>query len=343
MRALNSMTVEELENFFEERGEPKFRGSQLFEFFHSQLGRELSDCSTLSKDLRRELKDYPITRPELFRVFESQRDETKKFLFKLEDEELIEGVLMTYKHGLSQCISTQVGCKMGCSFCASTKDGWIRNLTAGEMAEQVYLAERKYGRVSNIILMGSGEPFDNMEEVFRFLEILHHPKGQNMSYRNMTISTCGVIPGIRVLADKNIPVTLAISLHSPFQGEREKMMPVTKKYPVRELMKASKDYFEKTGRRVTYEYTLIDGVNNRKQDALELKRLLGDIPHHINLIPLNPIREYDKKKPEAGEILKFQRELKSLGLSVTIRRELGGDINASCGQLRRSWQSKEKV
>ncbi|MDO5714260.1 MAG: 23S rRNA (adenine(2503)-C(2))-methyltransferase RlmN [Tissierellia bacterium] len=343
MQYLNTSTLKELNILFQKLGEPKFRAKQLFHFIHHELGQDIFNCSTFSKELRQKLNLYPRDTIEILLTLESKIDHTKKFLFQCEDGEIVEGVLMEYNHGLSQCISTQVGCKMGCTFCASTKEGCIRNLRAGEMLEQVYSVERKYGKISNIILMGSGEPFDNRKEVFRFLELLHDSKGQNMSYRNMTISTCGIVPGILELANMNLPITLAISLHSPFQEDREKIMPISKKYPIEEIIKACKYYFKETGRRVTFEYVLIDGVNNREKDIMKLKELLGDMPHHINVIPLNPIKEYNKKKPASSYVLKFQRQLKTSGLSVTIRRELGADIDASCGQLRRRWQSKEKV
>lgn len=336
---LRSYTLEDWDFFTEKNGISKFRGTQIFQFYHNQFGENILDCTVLPKDLRDELSKRDQDPVKILHTFHSKRDETKKFLFALGDQEIIEGVLMEYHYGLSQCVSTQVGCRMGCSFCASTKEGCVRNLTAGEIAGQVYAVAKKYGRVSHIILMGSGEPFDNYEEVVKFLRIIHDPKGQNISYRNITLSTCGVVPGILRFAEENLPVTLAISLHSPFDDIRETMMPITRKYSIEEVMKACKYYFKKTGRRVTFEYTLIDGINNRWQDGKELKKLIGDMPHHINLIPLNPIEEFKRKKPTTKDIGIFQSELNELGLSVTIRRELGGDINASCGQLRRSWRA----
>ena len=243
---------------------------------------------------------------------------------------------MEYKHGFSVCISTQVGCKMGCSFCASTKDGFIRNLSPAEMLNQIYMIQKDIGQsISNVVLMGSGEPLNNYENTLKFLNIIHDEKGQNISYRNITISTCGVVPRIYDLAKENIPITLSISLHTPFDKEREEIMPINKKYKLDELLKACKAYEETTSRRITFEYTLIKGVNDSSAHIEELAKLLRGLNCHVNVIPLNPIKEYNKDRPSKEDVEKFYKALDKRKIPVSIRREMGGDISASCGQLRR--------
>lgn len=333
---INSMTLEQMQKFVEEKGHKKFRAKQLYTFFNKNQKMDVEN-SNLPADLVKEIGDLDVAKIEY--EFSSKLDETKKFLFKLSDGNLIEGVLMKYKHGYSQCISTQVGCRMGCVFCASTKAGLVRNLTPAEMLRQVYEVENKLGiRVSNVILMGSGEPLDNYDNVMQFLKILHSEDGHNMSYRNMTISTCGVVNKINDLAKENLPITLAISLHSPNNDIRSKVLPINKKFGLEELIEACKNYSYQTNNRITFEYTLISGENASIEDADELYKLLRGLKYHINLIPLNSIEEYQSGRPTTKEIEKFKNRLKSHGAEVTIRRELGRDISASCGQLRRKYE-----
>lgn len=332
---LNSMYLEELRDFFETNGEKSFRGNQLFTFFHDKRRTDVENSNLSSKALNI-MKDEKITKTEIYETYDSKIDDTKKMLFKLEDDNLIEGVLMKYKFGYSQCISTQVGCRMGCSFCASTKEGIIRNLKASEMLGQIYAVENKYDiKVGNIILMGSGEPLDNFDEVLRFIKILHDENGQNLSYRNITISTCGIADNIKKLADEGIPVNLALSLHQTNDEDRSKIMPINKKYNLKAVKESLLYYQNKINNRVTIEYTLIDGQNNKDKNVRELKKFTNGLKTHINLIPLNPIEEFNEKRPDLSKIEDFKNKLEKENLNVTIRRELGSDISASCGQLRR--------
>lgn len=329
---INDMTFEELKSYIEEIGEKKYRAEQLFTFFNKNKKWNLEESSNLPKNL----KSLPVREIKIFEEYHSKLDETVKFLFELNDGNLIEGVLLKYEHGYSQCISTQVGCRMGCSFCASTKGGLIRNLTPSEMAGQIYLVENKFGiSISNIVLMGSGEPLDNYENVIRFFDIIHDERGKNLSNRSITISSCGIVPKIRELSNLNRPINLAISLHSPFDEERKKIMPITNRYSIEDILKASMEYSEATGTRITLEYTLIKDVNDREIDADELIRITKGMKVHVNLIPLNPIKEYNRGKTSGKGAKKFQNLLLKGGINATIRRELGSDISASCGQLRR--------
>ncbi len=330
---INDLTFEEMKEYIKKIGEKPFRAEQLFRFFNSEKKLNLNESSNLPKSLR----DLDVSKIKIHKIFNSELDETKKFLFSLDDGNLIEGVLMKYKYGYAQCISTQVGCRMNCSFCASTKKGLVRNLRPSEMLGQIYQVEKAFDiNVSNVILMGSGEPFDNFDNLLKFLEIIHDEKGHNMSYKNITISTCGISPKIYELADYNKKITLALSLHNPFNEERKKIMPIAKKYDINEVIKACKYYEEKTGTRVTFEYTLIDGVNNKDAHANELSKLLKGMRSHLNIIPLNPIEEYQEKRPDRKKVEDFKNKMNKLGLNATIRRELGSDISASCGQLKRS-------
>lgn len=329
---INDMTFEEINSYIEEIGEKKYRAEQLFTFFNKNKKWNLEESSNLPKNL----KSLPVREIKIFEEYHSKLDETVKFLFELNDGNLIEGVLLKYEHGYSQCISTQVGCRMGCSFCASTKGGLIRNLTPSEMAGQIYLVENKLGiSISNIVLMGSGEPLDNYENVISFFDIIHDERGKNLSNRSITISSCGIVPKIRELSKLNRPINLAISLHSPFYEERKKIMPITNRYSIEEVLSASKEYSEATGTRITLEYTLIKDVNDREIDADELIRITKGMKVHVNLIPLNPIKEYNRGKTSGKGAKKFQNLLLKGGINATIRRELGSDISASCGQLRR--------
>lgn len=336
---LNGLTEDELKEICIKYNEKPFRAKQLFNFFHVQKRTDLDSINLPAKFIDELKTNEEIGNAKIIEEYASNIDETKKLLFELNDNNIIEGVLMKYKHGYSQCISTQVGCRMGCIFCASTKAGLIRNLTPAEMIEQVYSVEKKYNiRVSNIILMGSGEPLDNYDNVLKFLKLIHDEKGHNMSYRNMTISTCGLADKIYKLAEEKLPITLAISLHNTNNISRDKIMPINKKFKIEDVIKACRFYSEKTGSRITFEYTLIHNQNDSYENAIELKKLLKGLNSHINLIPLNPIEEYNEKRPDKHEIESFKNKLEKLSLQATIRRELGSDINASCGQLRRKYK-----
>lgn len=336
---INNMYISELETYFLDLGEKKFRAKQLFEAIHKQKIKNLDKLTTFSQDL----KDKINNSSEIYGVkkvleLKSKLDETKKYLFELQDENVIESVLMKYKYGYTVCISTQVGCKMGCAFCASTKKGLIRNLYASEMLDEIYEIERLNDiNVSNIVLMGSGEALDNFDELIRFIELISAKEGKNLSKRNITISTCGLADKILKLAEYDYPITLTISLHNADEEERKKIMPITRKYPFDELIPALKEYQAKINKRISFEYVLIDGLNDSYQSALDIKNLLKDIKSHINLIPLNKIKEYDEEPSTSENINKFKKYLEDFGFNVTIRRELGADINASCGQLRNNY------
>lgn len=340
---LNSLTLEESKSYMLKIGEKGFRGEQLFSFFNKNNRLEINDLETLPKNLRDKLaKNSKVNKIEIYKRFDSNIDNTKKYLYRLEDNNIIESVAMEYTHGLSACISTQIGCKMGCSFCASTKEGLIRNLTPAEMVNQIYIMEKDLGKsVSNIVLMGSGEPLDNYDNTLKFMNIINDEKGHNISLRNITLSTCGVVPRIYDLAKEDIPITLSISLHSPFDGDRREIMPIANRYSIKELMESCKYYVGVTNRRITFEYTLIENVNDRDKDIKELVNILSGIKSHVNLIPLNPIQEFKKDRPSRVNVERFQKELKKRNINVTIRREMGGDISASCGQLRRSVTDKD--
>ncbi|MBZ2173926.1 23S rRNA (adenine(2503)-C(2))-methyltransferase RlmN [Schnuerera sp. xch1] len=341
---LNSLTFDELQDFITTIDEKKYRAEQLYSFIHKNYGKEIEDITVFSKDLRDKLNRIgKLNNIEIFKRFDSKVDDTKKYLFLLEDDNIIEGVAMDYKHGLTACISTQVGCRMGCSFCASTKEGLIRMLNPSEMANQIYAMEEDLDKqISNIVLMGSGEPLDNYDNTIKFLDIIHHKKGHNISYRNITLSTCGLVPKIYELADEQIPITLSISLHSPFDEIRKTMIPIAKKYSIEEIMNACKYYYNKTNRRITMEYTLVKGVNDRKQDLKQLKTILKGLNCHVNLIPLNPIEEFKEQRPSKKSIERFKTALSIANIPATVRKEMGGDINASCGQLRRRFTNKSK-
>lgn len=333
------MYISELEEYFLELGEKKFRAKQLFEAIHKQKIKNIEDISTFSQDLKEKL----ITSSEIYGVkkvleLKSKLDETRKYLFELYDGNVIESVLMKYKYGYTVCISTQVGCKMGCAFCASTKKGFIRNLYASEMLDEIYEIERLNDiNVSNVVLMGSGEALDNFDELIRFIELISAKEGKNLSKRNITVSTCGLADKILKLAEYDYPITLTISLHNADEEERKKIMPITKSYPFDKLVPALKEYQAKINKRISFEYVLIDGLNDSYQSALDIKNLLKDIKSHINLIPLNKIKEYDEEPSTSENIMKFKKYLEDFGFNVTVRRELGADINASCGQLRNNY------
>lgn len=333
------MYISELEEYFLELGEKKFRAKQLFEAIHKQKIKNIEDISTFSQDLKEKL----ITSSEIYGVkkvleLKSKLDDTRKYLFELHDGNVIESVLMKYKYGYTVCISTQVGCKMGCAFCASTKKGFIRNLYACEMLDEIYEIERLNDiNVSNVVLMGSGEALDNFDELIRFIELISAKEGKNLSKRNITVSTCGLADKILKLAEYDYPIKLTISLHNADEEERKKIMPITKSYPFDKLVPALKEYQAKINKRISFEYVLIDGLNDSYQSALDIKNLLKDIKSHINLIPLNKIKEYDEEPSTSENIMKFKKYLEDFGFNVTVRRELGADINASCGQLRNNY------
>ena len=338
MKEINSLTYENLRGAIENIGEKSFRADQIFRFFHQRDGKDILDISQIPFELREKLSSiYKVSDMKILRKYNSQKDDTTKYLYVLDDNNIIESVVMKYPHGYSQCISTQIGCRMGCSFCASTKEGLIRNLSAAEMLNQIYTAEKDIGvRISNVVLMGSGEPLDNIDNVLDFFNIINHEKGRNISLRSITLSTCGIVPGIYRLAKENIPITLSISLHSPFDEKRQEIMPIAKGYSLKELMDSLNEYVKITNRRITFEYTLIEGVNDSENEAKEIAKLLKGLLSHVNLIPLNPIKEYDKGRPDKDHVLKFQNLLQRFGVQTTIRKEMGSDISASCGQLRRS-------
>lgn len=331
---LFGLSQEELMDLAESLGEKKFRGRQIYDWIYKNKVGSIREMKNLPKSLIEKLdKDYTIFTGNVLRKLVDPKDGTIKYLFELEDGQKVESVLMEYEHGNSICVSTQVGCNMGCSFCASGLDGKARDLKASEILMQIAAAERDSGRrVSNVVLMGMGEPLDNYDNVLSFI----HKAGEDygIGQRHITLSTCGLVPGIDRLADEKLQINLAISLHSPFQAERAKLMPVAKAYPIDRLMDSCDRYFDKTGRRITYEYTLIDGKNDSMEDAKELKRLLGEKPHHINLIPLNDVSETALKRSDNVNL--FDAELKKLGLNSTIRRKNGSNIDAACGQLRRN-------
>ena len=302
------------------------------------------ECSNLSKAFREKLKEVAsLTGMEAIEVFESKIDDTKKYLFALEDGNIIESVRMKYEHGNSVCISSQVGCRMGCKFCASTLDGLVRNLSVSEMLDQVYKIQKLLGeRVSNIVVMGSGEPMDNYDNIVKFVKIISSDMGLNISQRNITVSTCGIVPKIRELADEGLSITLALSLHAPNDEIRKTIMPVANKYALKDVIAACDYYFKKTGRRVSYEYSLVAGINDNIKEAMNLVKLVNGRNIHINLIPVNPIKERDFKQSDKLKIKEFKDFLEKKGVNATVRREMGRDIDGACGQLRRRFIQSER-
>ncbi len=334
---IKSLNFDELSQYIESIGEKNFRAKQLYEWMHIHLARDYESMTNISKDLRSMLsQNTEYTSLKIADMLKSAIDGTRKYLFKLSDGNCVESVLMRYKHGISVCISSQVGCKMGCRFCASTIDGWVRNLTPAEMLDQIYSISYDTGeRVSNVVVMGTGEPLDNYDNLVKFIRMLTDEHGLNISERNVTVSTCGLIPKINDLAKEDLNITLALSLHASTQAKRVKIMPIANTYEITDVVRAIKDYERATGRRITYEYTLIKGVNDTDEDADELIRLLGTKSVHINLIPVNPINERKYKASSKSSVLKFKKKLEKNAINVTIRREMGRDIDGACGQLRR--------
>ena len=334
MQDLKSMTQEEMTLALKAMGQPSFRGKQVFTWLHKGV-TSFDEMTNLPKDLRDKLKsEFFLTVPKVARKQMSKQDGTIKYLWELSDGNCIESVLMRYHHGNTVCISSQVGCRMGCAFCASTVAGKVRDLTPAEMLDQVLFTQLDSGlEISNIVLMGIGEPMDNLDTVLRFLELVNHPDGMNIGMRHISLSTCGVIPGIRRLADLGLQLTLSVSLHAPDSETRSKIMPVNRAYDVEKLFDACHDYFKKTGRRISFEYAMIDGVNDQDWQADLIAAKLKGMPGHVNLIPLNDVVESPFKPSK--RIAAFQKRLESHGITATVRRSLGGDIDASCGQLRR--------
>ncbi len=339
MKEIRSMTLPELTRTLEEDGEKKFRAKQIFAWLHARQAESFDEMSDLSLALRGKLKEHcELVTLEQAQVFVSALDGTRKYLFRLPDGHLIESVFMKYRHGNSVCVSSQAGCRMGCRFCASTLDGLARSLLPSEMLEQVYRIVRDTGeKISNVVIMGSGEPMDNYEHVLRFIRLLTDENGYHMSQRNITLSTCGIVPGIRKLSEEGLPVTLALSLHGSSDEERKQLMPVARKYPLQEVLAACDEYFEKTGRRISYEYSLVKGVNDSEDHARRLAALLKGKNCHVNLIPVNPIKERSYRSISRAEAAKFQLTLEKYGINATIRREMGRDIQGACGQLRRDY------
>ena len=334
MTDIKSMTQQELARFLKELGEPAFRAKQVFTWLH-RGAVSFEDMTNLSKPLREKLAAQCfITAPVVARKQESRLDGTIKYLWELSDGNCIETVLMQYHHGNTVCISSQVGCRMGCAFCASTIAGKVRDLRPSEMLDQVLFTQLDSGReISNIVLMGIGEPLDNMDNVLRFLELVNHPDGLHIGMRHISLSTCGVVPGIDALAEKQLQLTLSVSLHAPDSETRSRIMPVNRAYDVERLFDACHRYFEKTGRRISFEYAMIDGVNDNDWQADLIAKKLRGMPGHVNLIPLNDVVESPYKP--SRRVAAFQKRLESHGITATVRRSLGGDIDASCGQLRR--------
>ncbi|WP_294350761.1 23S rRNA (adenine(2503)-C(2))-methyltransferase RlmN [uncultured Clostridium sp.] len=342
MKNILDYTLEELQNWMKENGESAFRAKQVFSWIYKDVWN-FGNMKNLPKSLKEKLdNNFYIGVPKVEELYESKIDGTKKMLLAFNDGNLIESVIMKYKHGNSICISTQVGCRMGCKFCASTLNGRVRNLTAGEILAQILVGQNLIGeRISNVVLMGSGEPLDNYDNVLKFLELVNAEYGLNIGQRHITLSTCGIVPNIYDLADRELSITLAISLHAFSDEKRRAIMPIANKYSIKEILDACRYYIEKTNRRITFEYSLVKDVNDSEEDAKALGGLLKGLLCHVNLIPVNEIKENSFKRSSEKTISIFEDTLKKLGLEVTVRREMGSDINAACGQLRRSYIEKQ--
>jgi 23S rRNA (adenine2503-C2)-methyltransferase len=333
---IKSMTLDELTALMKENGFPAFRAKQLYRWMHVSLVREYSEMRNIPKAMAEQLSsEYPLTAVRMIDRQVSKLDGTQKYLFAMADNSLVESVFMRYKFGNSVCISSQVGCRMGCRFCASTLDGLIRSLTPSEMLDQIYEIQRVTGeRVSHIVVMGTGEPLDNYDNLVRFLRLLTDENGLNISQRNVTVSTCGIVPRIYDLADEKFSITLALSLHAVTDEKRKEIMPIANHYTIAELMEAGRYYFDQTGRQVTFEYSLIRDVNDSAQDAQMLAELARPLKAHINLIPVNPVKERGYRQTKDAGVRAFQKKLEKSGINVSIRRVLGRDIDGACGQLR---------
>ncbi len=343
MNHLKSMTQAEIGAVLKELGQPAFRAKQVFSWLHKGV-RSYEEMSNLPKALRDTLAEkYPLNTPKVVRKQESKKDGTIKYLWQLSDGNCVETVLMRYHYGNTVCISTEVGCRMGCAFCASTLGGLVRKLQPYEMLDQVLFTQVDSGQpISHIVLMGIGEPLDNFDNVMRFLELVNHPEGMNISMRHISLSTCGLVPKILELAEKKLQLTLSVSLHAPTDEIRNTIMPVNKAYPVEQLMEACRTYYKMTNRRISFEYAMINGVNDTPAAAKTLLKLLKGLPAHMNLIPLNHVEESPLKPSTRKAVFEFQKILEQGGVPATVRRTLGGDIDASCGQLRRKYNRQEE-
>lgn len=340
---IKSLSLEELTAQMQRLGEKAFRAKQLYEWMHVRLARGYDEMTNIPKSLKEKLeREYAYTALSAVTVQTSRIDGTKKFLFALADGNRVESVWMKYRHGNSVCISSQVGCRMGCRFCASTLDGLERGLEPSEMLDQIYAIARSTGeRVSNVVVMGTGEPLDNYDNLLRFLQLLTDDNGLHISQRNITVSTCGLVENMRRLANERLQITLALSLHGATQEKREALMPVAKRYRLEEVLSACRYYFERTGRRITFEYSLVGGVNDTDADAAALCGLLRGLNCHVNLIPVNPIEERDYVQSERRAVLRFREKLEQNHIQATVRRELGRDISGACGQLRRRYADEK--
>ena len=342
MENLKSKTLPEIAVVLKELAQPAFRAKQIYSWLHKGV-RSYDEMTNIPQQLRAVLAEkYPICPPQVVRKQESQKDGTIKYLWKLSDGNCVETVLMRYHYGNTVCISTEVGCRMGCAFCASTLGGLVRKLEPYEMLDQVLFTQVDSGLpVSHIVLMGIGEPLDNFDNVMRFLELVNSAEGMNISMRHISLSTCGLVPKIDELAKRKLQLTLSVSLHAPNDEVRDRIMPVNRAYPTEELLAVCRRYYEATSRRISFEYAMIDGVNDSQEDAKELLRRLKGLPAHFNLIPLNHVEESPLKPSSRNAVARFQKTLEDGGVTATVRRTLGGDIDASCGQLRRKY-TKEK-
>ena len=337
-RCISSLTLGQLTAELKAMGQPGFRAKQIFHWVHQKLVTDFSAMTDQPKTLLAKLEEsFYIAAPKIERRQEA-KDGTVKYLLRMADGNCIETVVMRYHYGNTVCVSTQVGCRMGCRFCASTLDGLVRNLTPSEILEQIYRIQESIGeRISNVVVMGSGEPMDNYDNIVKFIELLTDEHGLHISQRNLTVSTCGLVPQMKQLADLKLQITLALSLHASSQEKRKELMPVANSYELSEVLDACRYYFDKTGRRITFEYSLVGGVNDTDEDAERLVKLVSGMNCHINLIPVNPIKERDYVQSDYEEILKFKNKLEKNGINVTIRREMGRDIDGACGQLRKKF------
>lgn len=342
MIKIDNLTIEELKEEMVKLNEPSFRAKQVFDWIHNKNVNSFENMRNISNSSKQKYMDnFEFTSMKILERFDSKLDETKKYLMLLEDGNIIETVYLKYKYGNTLCISSQVGCKMGCMFCASTKKGFTRNLTVGELLNQIYVVQKDINeKIGNIVIMGTGEPFENFDNITKFFSLINDEKGQNLSLRKITVSTCGIVPKIYEFTDLNLQVTLAISLHVANQDKREKIMPISKRYNLEELKDACKYYVQNTNKRITFEYILIDGFNDSYDDAVKLSNYLNGLLCNVNLIPYNSIKENNINASSNDSINNFKKYLLNNNLNVTVRRELGSDINAACGQLRNDYLIK---
>lgn len=338
---LRDFTENELSELMKSMQQPAFRGRQIFKWLYTDI-EDFDDMTDIPKSLREMLREnYTVGGLKIEQKFVSHIDETRRYLLKLDDGNFIESVLMKYHHGYTVCVSSQVGCAMGCAFCASTRNGKVRNLTAGEISGQLLAIRKDTGeRISNIVLMGMGEPLDNFDNVLKFMENVNNPQGLNIGYRHISLSTCGLVDRIKELADKKLQITLSISLHATNDEKRSEIMPINRKYNIKALLDACRYYIDKTNRRISFEYTLISGVNDTENEARALLKLVSGMLCHINLIPVNEVKETGFKASNRQSVEKFRRILEDGGISATVRREMGADIRAACGQLRAEAEMK---